>query len=814
MPISTKPFFSTDRLVPPEGPKSAEIVIIGEAPGEKEAKFLKPFYAEAPTGGLLNQLLQQAEINRADCWITNVIKQRPLNNRVSSYISYNSKTGVATKTPQYEEFEASLFQELDSLPNKKVIVCMGNVSLYALTGKWGILKYRGSILWSEKASCKVVACIHPAKALREYIFRHTIIHDLKRAKAQSAFPEIRRVKRTYLLNPTYEQVMNFLNKILENKKPVAFDIEVLREEVSHLSFSQDPLEAISIDFFRNNKNAYTPEQEANILLGVEKILSSPSIRKIGQNLEFDTTFFFENYGIVSHNLDDTMIAHKIIFPDFKAGLGFIASTYTEEPYYKDEGKSYMKIGGDDLSFSKYNANDSIICAEAMPLLKKDLELQGNLETYRSQVELIQPLSFMSSRGIRTDVEGVHRYREKLKEEIESLGEELNTLCGKEINVKGDSLKNYFYIEKNIKPYLKKGRPTLDESSLIRLKRRGFKEADLALQIRKKRTIVEKYLNIKFKEGRFVCSYNPVGTNTGRLSSSKQIITDYGTNAQNIPHALDEYFLADEGYIIGNVDLSQADNRTVAYISPEPRMIQAFEDGTDVHSLTASMMFDIPIDEIIEMNKKGIPAPIGNRDRTHRKWGKECNHGLNYDLGYKTFSFRLEIPESEGKLLHSKYHQIYPNIKQRFHTQVQAQLRAGRTLTNPFGRKFLFLDRWGDELFKQAYAFIPQSTTADIINRWGLNEFYYNTQKFQEVELLRQVHDSINFQIPLSIGLEKIAQILKGMKESLERPLHYRNQTWVIPAEFSLGFNLKDQTEINFHKPLLSQLQDITNAQGR
>lgn len=468
----------------------------------------------------------------------------------------------------------------------------------------------------------------------------------------------------------------------------------------------------------------------------------------------------------------------------------------------------MKVGGDDTSFSLYNARDAIICAEVSPKLKKDLELQGNTQTSIDQTKLLQPLNFMSAKGTRTDIKGIEKYREQLAKEIEDLQEELNTLCGKKINVKGDSLKKYFYIEKNIKPYMKKGRPTLDEASLIRLKRRGFKEAEIALDIRKKRTIGEKYLNIRFKNSRLVCAYNPVGANTGRLSSSKQIVTGYGTNNQNIPHSLDKYFHADEGYLIGNVDLSQADNRTVAYIAPEPRMIEAIENKIDLHSFTGSLIFNIPIDEIKRMDKEGICSDLGPGDKSHRKWAKECNHGLNFDLGYKKFSFLLEIEEKEGKFLYDRYHSIYPNIKQRFHKWIQAQLSSDKTIVNPFGRKFLFLNRWGDELYKQAYAFVPQSTTADIINRWGLNEFYYNTEKFQPLELLRQVHDSINFQFPISLGTERIAILLQDMKQSLERELHYRGQTWVIPAEFSLGYNLADQTDINFNQPLIPQLQEI------
>jgi hypothetical protein len=102
---------------------------------------------------------------------------------------------------------------------------------------------------------------------------------------------------------------------------------------------------------------------------------------------------------------------------------------------------------------------------------------------------------------------------------------------------------------------------------------------------------------------------------------------------------------------------------------------------------------------------------------------------------------------------------------------------------------MFADRWGDELFKEAYNFIPQSTVADIINRWGLNYIYYNQHIFKPVDLLLQVHDSILFQMDYTKwSWVQQAEVLLALKRSLEKEIVWAGRSLVIPAEFMGGTN--------------------------
>jgi hypothetical protein len=106
-----------------------------------------------------------------------------------------------------------------------------------------------------------------------------------------------------------------------------------------------------------------------------------------------------------------------------------------------------------------------------------------------------------------------------------------------------------------------------------------------------------------------------------------------------------------------------------------------------------------------------------------------------------------------------------------------------------------MGRWGDELFKEAYSFIPQSTVADKLNRHGLVFLYQQQDMFKKVELLNQVHDSVVFQIPLSAGPAYAATALELLKANLEQPIKWRSAEFVIPADISVGTNLGDMKEV-------------------
>lgn len=802
----------TKRLCYPDGPLDCKIAFIGEAPGTEEEKLGKGFVGSS--GQLLFKLAASAGIMRSDCYVTNVVKERPKGNDIGEFIQF--KGGYGYPTPLYNQYENDLYEELSKV-NANVYVAVGAVAMWALCRKVAIMKRRGSIIFGQfpPIGGKVIPIIHPAAALRQYTLVHTIGMDLKRIAEESAYPDIRLPARNIQIKPSYMDSLMFLGRC--SLSPiVAFDIEVMREEVSCISFAINPFDIISIPFQAGGNDYFTPEQEIEIWRQITAILENKDIIKVGQNIVFDTTFLFRKYGIHPQGiLEDTMIGQAIMYPDFPKGLDFITSMHTKEPYYKDEGKKHFKIGGPEEDFWIYNAKDSAVCIEALPRIKADLEMVNNLSAYEVQCQLVKPLIYMQERGIKTDAVGLKEESKRVEERIVELTTKLKELTGYDINPgSSQQVQNYFYKIKGEKPYLNRqtGKPTADKNAIKRLSRKGYEEARVIQEISTLSYMKSHFLDVTLDtDKRLRCSFNPVGTDSGRLSSSETIFGT-GTNMQNLPMDFRKYLIADDDTMIYNIDLSQAENRVVAYISPEPNMISAFENKIDLHKQTAGLIFNKPWTEVSD--EEGS-STIGGANFSERFWGKKANHGLNYDLGYKTFAFLYEIPESDAKFIVEQYHKAYPGVRQ-YHAWIRHQLSKNRTLENLFGRKRLFLDRWGDELFKSAYSFIPQSTVAEIINRRGILYCYYNQELFRPVDLLLQVHDNIIFQMNYKQNSwETQAECLIRLKESLETPLTWRGSEFSIPISLEIGMNLNkksmvevDNNEFSSVERLARQLSEI------
>ena len=779
-------------FVPPEGPRSAKIAFVGEAPGEAENRMLRPFVGAS--GQLLDQLLQSVGLLRRDVYLTNVVKEQPPGNQISRYISLT--TSRASTTKRYDEMEQLLYDELAQV-QANVIVPLGNVSLWALTRQKAITKRRGSILVGDMiGGRKVIPTLHPAAALRQYLWRYYMVHDLQRIVEESAYPDIRLPSRELIIRPSFDDAMSYLRACHE-RQTIGVDIEVNMKvlEMSCIAIADSPERAISIPFMDEHGEYFTPPQEAAIMVEIARHLESPTIQKIGQNFKFDMGFLHNRFGIRTINYDCTMIAQAILQPDFPKGLDFITSIYTREPYYKDEGKTYFKLGLDLEQFWRYNAKDAIVCLEAFPKQLNDLSRQGNVETYERQKALIDSLLYMETLGIRTDVAGLRDASLRADLAIHKLTIEIAALAGVPLNPNSPTqLREYFYVTKGLKPYVnrKTGKATTDVTALKRIARQGHKEALLLLDHRKLVKLNGTYYKIKVSaDGRLRGSFNPVGTTSGRLSSSKNIFGE-GGNLQNIPKAVRCFLVADPGYILFDVDLAQAENRTVAYIAPEETMIHAFETGIDVHSLTASAIFGKPVGEI---SRAEGSCAFGNGKGSERDWGKKANHAFNYALGEDQFSLMYECTIQEAKRIRAGYFAKYPGVLM-YHAWVRAQLNRDRTLTTPFGRRRKFLASFDNRLLNVAYSFIPQSLVGEIMNQWGLR-FAYESPYFERAQLLNQIHDSLVFQFPVSLGWTAIARALLALQTSLQQAIVWRTRQFAIPADLQMGKDMYHLQKIDW-----------------
>lgn len=776
--------------VPPMGRPDSPVIFVGEQPGQMEIRKRQPFVG--PSGQLLHNVLRVLQVPTSACYFTNTIKD--LDHQLEHYYIPPAPKRAPMWTAAGGEYVKALVDELANLPGR-LIYTAGNVPLLALTQRSGITRWRGSIVPCVPLPDKwVVPILHPSYILRGNMeAKHLLLLDIKKGLE---FHEggYKLTAREAITKPSFAQVLAFLDECLEaglNGTPVAYDIEVGGLEVTCISFAISATRAISIPFHYMGGPYFNIDQEIEIWKRIAVILESPAIRKLGQNLVFDSHFLLRKLGIRVRNIDDTMVAQQIIMTEFNKGLDFVTSIWTDIPYYKDDGKDWFKGKGSYENFWTYNAMDSMACAASFPKQMAELVAQKNVATYERQRLIIEPCVYMMEHGIRCDVEGMKLTAAQLERDAHALRERLRAKAGFDLNPQSPKqLCDYFYRKLKFKPYLsaKTRKESVDQIALIRIARQGCEEARLILDIRKKDKLLSNYANVDKidPDGRIRCAYKPVGTAWSRLSSAENIFGT-GTNLQNWPHEMLRHLHPDEGYIYYSFDLSQAENRIVAYVGRIEPMIRAFEDGKDVHSLTAGLIFNKPPEAI---SKEPGSCSIGGGAYSERDWGKKANHGLNYDFGYKQFAIKYEIPEADAKRIYDGYHAAYPGVKNGFHAYVRACLNKSRIVENLMGRRTLFLGELDDKTYKQSYACIPQGTVGDVMNERGLEYVYYNREQFLPVELLIQIHDSMGMQVPVSLPWIEHARMLDAMKRKLETPLytHYGRE-FVVPADLSIGLSL-------------------------
>lgn len=537
--------------IPPSGSPHSPYCIIGGAPDEVEARIGKPFIGAA--GRKLDEILRRAGIARSECYITNVIKERPQKGNIRQFIDLSKKQPEMSK--EYLEYEQFLYNEL-ARTDCRMFIPMENVSLWALCRLQTISKWRGSpLLYGER---KCIPTYHPASAIYESkkvkkvsgsVIEYIAACDLLRAREylDKPYPVY---NDNFIIRPRYSEALEYLASI-RSGSTAAFDIEVMNNQVSCISFAKSPTDAICIPFI-DGTDYFDPDQELDIWLEIARILEDPSIQKIGQHLSFDNTFLFRRYGIRAVSCDDTMIAAGILYPDLPKGLDFLTSIYTVRPYYKDEGKKWKTMGSNRESFFIYNALDSATCIEIFPSQLEELKRQGNLETYRRQAAILPVATYMAARGILMDVEKKKAVADSMEEELKQLEAQFIEEVGHPINPRSsDQVIQFFYVELGLKPYTKKNNKgervlTADADALKRIARKGIVPAQTLLKYKRKFTIWKRYFKMKIDDdNRMRCAINPVGTTTGRFSTS-QNIEGTGGNMQNLPRGSDfkRFMIAD------------------------------------------------------------------------------------------------------------------------------------------------------------------------------------------------------------------------------------------------------------------------------
>jgi len=289
---------------------------------------------------------------------------------------------------------------------------------------------------------------------------------------------------------------------------------------------------------------------------------------------------------------------------------------------------------------------------------------------------------------------------------------------------------------------------------------GVEILDNIIELRHIETLLSSFINGEVEDGRVYTSFSLV--ETGRLSSHEDE-TGKGTHLQNIPPSVRKMFVADEGMILVEADKKQGEAMIVAWLANEHRMKEVFKSGGDIHKKNASYIF----------SKSELDVSY-----EERYIAKRMVHASNYGMGINTMSSYTGLSKKDALEAQKKYFNAFPSILS-WQSKVREEVKKYRSLSNSFGRKRMFFDRIGDDLFREAYAFVPQSTLVDDVNRSMIQIFYMGEPRIQ---LLHQGHDSLLWQLSES----DLEWGVKLIKENFELPFICGGDILKIPVEVKKG----------------------------
>ena len=546
--------------VPPSGPDNARIMFIGEAPGKDETQAANPAPFIGSSGAELSSMLHEVGITRRDCFLTNVARYRPIRNEIEYFWEKCTKVNKIPG-PVLTEGMQELYDEINRV-QPEIIVPLGNTSLWAITGGlWGITSWRGSQLYSDFPGqlrrYKVLPTYHPAYVQRVWRARHDALHDLRRLRKFEGSDNWPEIQRTYHVDPTFPEAVQFLEYILEelNKGPrvVAHDLETIRRSISCSGIGIDSQEAICIPFMGppTGGSRWNAGQELRLVSLHRRILCHPNARVTGQNYLYDQQHVINEWFCVPNTYMDTMVAFHTCFSGEPKGLDYLSSIFCEHHvYWKDEVDDYDVFPDDPTQYWTYNCKDVCATHELVPHLETCIQSLGMEEPYKFQMRMYRHAFRTMNRGVRIDQEvrgqmsldmyDVFAEHEALFQQILPV-EDYRPMKDKKAAPwykSSTQLRKLFYEElalpvvKNRKTW----RPSTDNTALEELKRKAPELTTLFNLIQEYRSIgvfKENFIDSPLdKDGRMRCSYKVAGTETFRFASAKSAFNT-GCNLQAI-----------------------------------------------------------------------------------------------------------------------------------------------------------------------------------------------------------------------------------------------------------------------------------------
>ena len=405
------------------------------------------------------------------------------------------------------------------------------------------------------------------------------------------------------------------------------------------------------------------------------------------------------------------------------------------------------FGTQDDTLAKYGVKS---LSELTKRQENRLKEHPKLEKLYYDIEfpLAKVLWHMEQKGILLDTKQLANVGRDIDHLLVSVEEAIAKETGVGISINSPIQLGSFLAEKVGIPLgkTKTGRYATNEAELSKFKDQ-FPIIDHLLTYRElmklRSTYVESLIQKVDKENRIHTTYNQVYVNTGRLASSNP-------NLQNIPVTskigleIKSCFIADPGHVLVSFDYSQQELRILAHLAGEKALIKAFEEKKDVHTLTASKLFNVLYKEV---------------SKQQRSIGKTINFGIIYGMSSYGMSAGLHIPQEDAEQFIQQFYASYPNIKTYYDNYLKNARIHGFVETMLGRRRYVFEDprrKFIDNGMRRVLMNYPiQGTAADLMKKGMVDVQEKVLKKYKEVSLLLTIHDDLVFEIPDNDKLEEI-----------------------------------------------------------
>ena len=573
-------------------------------------------------------------------------------------------------------------------------------------------------------------------------------------------------------------------KVLGEQSVISFDTETsslnpIEADLVGVSFSYKPNKACYIPIGHKNTKGLKKEL---VLEKIKSILEDPSIKKVGQNIKFDY-MILKQHGITIKSIEDTMlISYTLDAGINRHGLDTLSEIHLNHKTisYKDlTGSGKNKINFSDVELDRateYAAEDADVTLRLYNKLKARLDEEKLNKIYEVfEKPMVELLSDIEINGIKVDKSYLQELSKKFEKRIKKTEKAVYSLAGKEFNIGspkqlGEIIYNELKIAKLKKT--KKGSLATSAKVLEDLAYTGHKFPNLVLEWRQLSKLKNTYSDalqehINKNTERVHTSFLLAATNTGRLASSDP-------NLQNIPiktedgREIRKAFVAEKNNILISADYNQIEMRILADIAGVKELKKAFKNNEDIHSLTASQIFNVDIKKV-------------NQDQ--RRKAKAINFGIIYGISQYGLAKQINVSNHEAEEFLSAYFSKFPEIKIYMDQTIKFCRKSG-FVNNIFGRRSHFINindkNYNIRNFQERAAInAPIQGSASEIMRLAMIrlEKKLNEQKNQKTKILLQIHDELIFETPKEeakrisrLIIDEMSGVAKSDQHSFSIPL--------------------------------------------